>query len=76
MVGIDRWKGSPLTLTTGRVLHHYLSGAQTRRMPAQLAVSPEPVMELHPETATACGLVDPHEHDHQDRIPTTSKGVA
>jgi assimilatory nitrate reductase catalytic subunit len=48
----------PLTLTTGRVLHHYLSGAQTRRIPAQVAVSPEPVLELHPETAVACGLVD------------------
>jgi assimilatory nitrate reductase catalytic subunit len=48
----------PLLLTTGRVLHHYLSGAQTRRIPAQVAVSPEPVLELHPDTATACGLVE------------------
>lgn len=48
----------PLVLTTGRVLHHYLSGAQTRRIPAQLAISPEPVLELHPETAAACGLAD------------------
>lgn len=48
----------PLILTTGRVLHHYLSGAQTRRIPAQMAVSPEPVLELHPETAAACGLAD------------------
>jgi assimilatory nitrate reductase catalytic subunit len=48
----------PLVLTTGRVLPHYLSGAQTRRIPAQLAVSPEPVAEVHPETATACGLAD------------------
>ncbi|HET6952069.1 MAG TPA: molybdopterin oxidoreductase family protein [Acidimicrobiales bacterium] len=48
----------PLILTTGRVLAHYLSGAQTRRIPAQLAVSPEPVAELHPRTAAACGLVD------------------
>jgi assimilatory nitrate reductase catalytic subunit len=48
----------PLTLTTGRVLHHYLSGAQTRRIPAQIAVSPEPVLELHPGTATACGLLE------------------
>jgi assimilatory nitrate reductase catalytic subunit len=48
----------PLVLATGRVLHHYLSGAQTRRIPAQVEVSPEPVLELHPETAAACGLAD------------------
>jgi assimilatory nitrate reductase catalytic subunit len=46
----------PLVLTTGRVLHHYLSGAQTRRIDAHNAVSPEPVAELHPATAEACGL--------------------
>jgi assimilatory nitrate reductase catalytic subunit len=40
------------------VLHHYLSGAQTRRISAQAAVSPEPVLELHPDTATACGLLE------------------
>jgi assimilatory nitrate reductase catalytic subunit len=40
------------------VLHHYLSGAQTRRIPAQVAVSPAPVLELHPETAIACGLIE------------------
>jgi assimilatory nitrate reductase catalytic subunit len=48
----------PLVLTTGRVLSHYLSGAQTRRIPAQVAVSPEPVAEIHPATATACGLAE------------------
>jgi assimilatory nitrate reductase catalytic subunit len=46
----------PLVLTTGRVLHHYLSGAQTRRIAAHTAVSPAPVAELHPATASACGL--------------------
>jgi assimilatory nitrate reductase catalytic subunit len=46
----------PLVLTTGRVLHHYLSGAQTRRIAAQVAVSPEPVLEVHPATAATCGL--------------------
>jgi assimilatory nitrate reductase catalytic subunit len=40
------------------VLHHYLSGAQTRRIPAQVAVSPEPVLEVHPNTAVACGLLE------------------
>jgi assimilatory nitrate reductase catalytic subunit len=48
----------PLTLTTGRVLHHYLSGAQTRRIAAHTAIEPVPVAELHPATASACGLVD------------------
>jgi assimilatory nitrate reductase catalytic subunit len=48
----------PLVLTTGRVLAHYLSGAQTRRIAAQAAVSPEPVAELHPDTAAACALVE------------------
>jgi assimilatory nitrate reductase catalytic subunit len=48
----------PLILTTGRVLHHYLSGAQTRRIPAQLAVSPEPILEVHPDTAIALGLIE------------------
>jgi assimilatory nitrate reductase catalytic subunit len=40
------------------VLSHYLSGAQTRRIPAQVAVSPEPVAEIHPATAAACGLAE------------------
>jgi len=48
----------PLVLTTGRVLQHYLSGAQTRRIDAHNAVEPEPVAELHPATARACGLVE------------------
>jgi assimilatory nitrate reductase catalytic subunit len=48
----------PLILTTGRVLAHYLSGAQTRRIPAQVAISPEPVIEVHPATAAACGLAE------------------
>jgi assimilatory nitrate reductase catalytic subunit len=56
----------PLVLSTGRVLHHYLSGAQTRRIPAQLAVSPHPVLEVHPETAAACGL------DPDDLVQVTS----
>jgi assimilatory nitrate reductase catalytic subunit len=48
----------PLVLTTGRVLAHYLSGAQTRRIAAQVAISPEPVAEIHPATAATCGLAD------------------
>ncbi len=46
----------PLVLTTGRHRDHYLSGNQTRRIPAQLAKAPEPVLEVHPATAAAEGL--------------------
>ncbi|MFP5023193.1 molybdopterin oxidoreductase family protein [Pseudonocardia phyllosphaerae] len=48
----------PLTVTTGRVLVHYQSGAQTRRVEALESVSPEVFVEVHPDTATRCGLAD------------------
>ncbi|WP_420329374.1 assimilatory nitrate reductase catalytic subunit NasC [Paenibacillus gorillae] len=41
----------PLLLTNGRVLSHYLTGAQTRRSPALAAKEIENFMEIHPETA-------------------------
>lgn len=41
----------PLYLTTGRVLAHYQSGNQTRRVAELQAVAPEPVAEMHPATA-------------------------
>jgi len=47
----------PLWLTTGRVLAHYQSGAQTRRI-AELASSPGPFVEVHPVLAAALGLAD------------------
>jgi len=47
----------PLTLTTGRVMHHYLTGVQTRRTADLLARAPEPLMEVHPRTAERYGLV-------------------
>ncbi|MDQ1714891.1 MAG: assimilatory nitrate reductase catalytic subunit, partial [Frankiaceae bacterium] len=50
----------PLYLTTGRVLAHYQSGAQTRRVRALLDASPEPFVEAHPELALRHGL---HEGD-------------
>jgi assimilatory nitrate reductase catalytic subunit len=46
----------PLYATTGRVLQHYQSGAQTRRVPELLAAEPEPFVEVHPDTATRAGL--------------------
>ncbi len=41
----------PYVLTTGRVLTHYQTGAQTRRVPELDAVEPEPFVELHPDLA-------------------------
>ncbi|MDS1270859.1 molybdopterin oxidoreductase family protein [Lipingzhangella sp. LS1_29] len=46
----------PLLATTGRVLGHYQSGAQTRRVPELAAADPETVVEMHPDTAARSGL--------------------
>ncbi|MGH3903681.1 MAG: molybdopterin oxidoreductase family protein [Pseudonocardiaceae bacterium] len=48
----------PLRGTTGRVLGHYQSGAQTRRVAELAAADPETFVEVHPDTAVAAGLVD------------------
>jgi assimilatory nitrate reductase catalytic subunit len=48
----------PLYATTGRVLQHYQSGAQTRRVPELLAAQPEAFIEVHPDTARQAGLAD------------------
>jgi assimilatory nitrate reductase catalytic subunit len=48
----------PLYATSGRVLQHYQSGAQTRRVPELLAAQPEPFVEVHPDTAGRAGLRD------------------
>ncbi|PSK98804.1 assimilatory nitrate reductase catalytic subunit [Murinocardiopsis flavida] len=48
----------PLVATTGRVLAHYQSGAQTRRVPELAAAEPEAFVEVHPDTAAHSGLVD------------------
>ncbi|WP_233880058.1 molybdopterin oxidoreductase family protein [Virgibacillus halodenitrificans] len=41
----------PLRLTTGRVVYHYLSGNQTRRIQFLKDMCPDPYVEVHPETA-------------------------
>ncbi|HUF98297.1 MAG TPA: molybdopterin oxidoreductase family protein [Ilumatobacter sp.] len=46
----------PFVLTTGRILAQYLSGNQTKRIPAQQRKAPGPYIELHPEAADAIGL--------------------
>ena len=48
----------PLRATTGRVLVHYQSGAQTRRVAELVAVAPEAFVEVHPDTAARAGLAD------------------
>ena len=46
----------PLYLTTGRVLAHYQSGAQTRRVERLNKAAPEPYVELHPDLAERLGI--------------------
>ena len=48
----------PVYLTTGRILRHYQSGTQTRRVAALHAAAPEPFVELHPALAEAHGIED------------------
>jgi assimilatory nitrate reductase catalytic subunit len=48
----------PLQATTGRVLQHYQSGAQTRLVDELAAVVPEAFVEVHPDTAERAGLTD------------------
>jgi assimilatory nitrate reductase catalytic subunit len=48
----------PLRATTGRVLVHYQSGAQTRRVAELSGVVPESFVEVHPDTAARAGLAD------------------
>ncbi|MBB5135859.1 assimilatory nitrate reductase catalytic subunit [Thermocatellispora tengchongensis] len=46
----------PLYLTTGRVLAHYQSGAQTRRIGPLVQAAPEAYVELHPDLAERLGV--------------------
>ncbi|NUT50373.1 MAG: molybdopterin oxidoreductase family protein [Saccharothrix sp.] len=46
----------PLQATTGRVLQHYQSGAQTRLVRELNQAEPEAYVEVHPDTATRAGL--------------------
>ncbi len=47
-----------MTLITGRLLEHYQSGAQTRRVSELLATQPEAKVQLHPASAAAMGITD------------------
>ena len=46
----------PITLTTGRVVAHFLSGTQTRRIGGLMNQTPEPFCELHPRLAEKLGV--------------------
>ncbi|WP_077211274.1 assimilatory nitrate reductase catalytic subunit NasC [Bacillus dakarensis] len=48
----------PLTLTTGRVMSHYLTGVQTRRSPSLSARNFESFIEIHPRTAEEYNIRD------------------
>ncbi|MFF7447400.1 MULTISPECIES: molybdopterin-dependent oxidoreductase [unclassified Streptomyces] len=46
----------PLHLTTGRIMQHYQSGAQTRRVPELAAAVRGPHVEIHPDLAARHGI--------------------
>jgi assimilatory nitrate reductase catalytic subunit len=46
----------PFILTTGRVMPQYQSGTQTRRVAALHNAMPEPLLEVHPATASLFGI--------------------
>ncbi|HJC61280.1 MAG TPA: molybdopterin oxidoreductase family protein [Candidatus Dietzia intestinigallinarum] len=50
--------GYPLLGTTGRILSHYQSGAQTRRITELTAAEPRARVQVHPVVAAAAGLSD------------------
>jgi assimilatory nitrate reductase catalytic subunit len=47
-----------ILLTTGRVVSHYLSGTQTRRIGPLVEQCPEPFVEIHPRLAARYGIAD------------------
>jgi assimilatory nitrate reductase catalytic subunit len=46
----------PLYLTTGRLMAHYQSGTQTRRIPALMQSSPSAFVQIHPSMARTYGV--------------------
>jgi assimilatory nitrate reductase catalytic subunit len=46
----------PFYLTTGRVLAHYQSGTQTRRVQSLVEAEPEPFAQIHPDMARMAGI--------------------
>src|SRR5262249_6305823 len=54
----DASEDYPLFLTTGRVVSHFLSGTQTRRIGPLVHQYPEPRIELHQRLAVKLGIGD------------------
>jgi len=50
--------GGTLTLITGRLLEHYQSGTQTRRVRELSDAQPDARLQLHPATAEQLGITD------------------
>ena len=48
----------PYVLTTGRVLAHYQTGAQTRHVPELCAAEPFGFVEIHPDTARGLRIAE------------------
>jgi assimilatory nitrate reductase catalytic subunit len=48
----------PIILTTGRVVSHFLSGTQTRRIGALVDQYSQPLCEMHPRLAEKLGVCD------------------
>jgi assimilatory nitrate reductase catalytic subunit len=46
----------PFYLTTGRLMNHYQTGAQTRRIPELAAAEAGPFVEMHPQVARTLGI--------------------
>lgn len=61
----------PMYLTTGRVMGHYQSGTQTRRIAALRGAAPEPFVEIHPTAARELGIVA-----NDNVLLTTRRGSA
>ena len=48
----------PVWLTTGRVIFHYLSGTQMRRIGFLVEQCPHPYVEIHPRLAERYGITE------------------
>jgi len=48
----------PYTLTTGRLLTHYQTGSQTRRIPELLSAEPDAFAQIHPDLARSVGVAE------------------
>jgi assimilatory nitrate reductase catalytic subunit len=54
----DGTAATTMTLITGRLLEHYQSGAQTRRVSELLAAQPEAKVQIHPAAAASMGITE------------------